>query len=540
MKARANDSILVVDDDLDFLEIIKRILVSKGYEVETAPSASEAIARIKEHFYNATILDISLPDTDGIELLSRLLEMHPDIIAIMLTGHSSLQNAIQSLNRGAFAYLEKPLDPDNLLSVITRGLEKQQLVFENRQLMEELEQRNRVTNTLLGVSQAVSQSLDLQQIIDSALERVTRSTGIETGFVYLYENDRLVLMGHHGFSPRISKEIEKEVGIGIGIIGKIFENAKPIVMNKITAHTESSLTFLAGGGYQSFAGVPLTILGASIGVLGVATGFEHCFTSREVELFTGIGREISIAVRNAQLYEEASSAKALRELDTMRTELLANVSHELRTPLAVIKGSASSLLQPDVNFDEQVWRDFLQSIDKDADALTRLVDDLLMMSRLEVGALEVKKKPHSLAEVLNSVRDRLDNLAAKHRLNVDIPDKLPPVIIDVDRIGEVLTNLVDNAVNYSEENTSITIEANPNGKEVIISVADEGIGIPSELHQKVFDRFFQVNGHKARRRRGTGLGLAICRGIVEAHGGRIWVESEPGQGAKFKFSLLTS
>jgi DNA-binding NtrC family response regulator len=180
---KAKESILVVDDDLDFLEIIKRILETKGYEVVNAPSASEAVNRLKERFYHATILDISLPDADGTELLPSILDMHPDIIAIMLTGHSSVQNAIQSLNRGAFAYLEKPLDPDNLLSVISRGLEKQHLVLENRQLVEELEQHNRVTNTLLGVSQAVSQSLDRQQIIDSALERVAQSTGIEAGFV---------------------------------------------------------------------------------------------------------------------------------------------------------------------------------------------------------------------------------------------------------------------------------------------------------------------------------------------------------------------
>ena len=149
---KAKDSILVVDDDLDFLGIIKRILESKGYEVAAVPSASEAISRLKERFYNVAILDISLPDAVGTELLSSIIEIRPDIIAIMLTGHSSVLNAVQSLNRGAFAYLEKPLDPANLLSVINRGLEKQRLVLENRQLLEELERHNRITNTLLSVS----------------------------------------------------------------------------------------------------------------------------------------------------------------------------------------------------------------------------------------------------------------------------------------------------------------------------------------------------------------------------------------------------
>jgi len=534
---KANKSILVVDDDLDFLEIIKRILENRGYEVENAPSAGEAITRTKERFYNAAILDISLPDANGTELLSALIDIHPDIIAIMLTGHSSVQNAMQSLNRGAFAYLEKPLDPDNLLSVISRGLEKQRLVIENRQLMEELEQRNRITDTLLSISQAVSQSLDLQQIVDSALERVAQSTGIEAGFVYLYENDRLLLKGYHGFSPRIAEEIDKEIDKNHDTIGRVFAHAKPIFIDKIMTHDEPGLSFLTQGGYQSFAGVPLTILGESIGVMALATSFEHCFTSQDIQLLTGIGREIAIAVRNAQLYEEASSARALRELDTMRTEFLANVSHELRTPLAVIKGSANSLLQPDVIFDEQTRRDFLQSIDKDADTLTRLVDDLLMMSRLEANALEIKKKPHRFPEVVDLVKDRLDTLTVKHRLSINIPDELPPVVIDDGRIGEVLTNLVENSVKYSEGNTNIAIEAHLNSKELVVSVADEGVGIPPELHRKIFERFFQGDGRKAGHRRGTGLGLAICRGIIEAHGGRIWVESEPGKGARFNFSL---
>jgi K+-sensing histidine kinase KdpD len=534
---KVKDSILVVDDDQDFLGIIRQILERKGFEVSTVPSGEEALALLREHFFNAAILDISLPDIDGTELLSQMIELHPEIIAIMLTGHSSMKNAVLSLNRGAFSYLEKPLDPENLVTIIKRGIEKQQLVFENRKLISELERHNRVTNTLLIVAQAVAQSLDLQKIIDSALEKVAECTGLEAIFIYLRDKDKLRFKGHHGLSPRAAANMLQELTTTSGVFSNLLEQSGPIIIKDLLKTNEPELTFLKNVGYRSFAGVPLTILGENIGVLGIATDFTQSFSPNNLELLTGIGREIAISVRNAQLYEDASSARALRELDTMRTEFLANVSHELRTPLAVIKGSANSLLQPDVIFDEQTRREFLISIDRDADTLNHLVDDLLMISRLEAKALEVKKKQRKISEVMSNIKDRLDKLTIKHHLQINIPDDMPTVNIDEVRIGEVLTNLVENAVKFSDDNTNIYIKAIHKDSEVIISVADEGVGVPPELHRRIFERFFQGEGRKAGRRKGTGLGLAICQGIVEAHGGNIWVDSKPGDGAKFSFSL---
>jgi two-component system sensor histidine kinase KdpD len=401
----------------------------------------------------------------------------------------------------------------------------------------ELERHNRITNTLLNISQAVAQTLDLQKIIDSALAKVTECTGLEACFIYLRDKDKLKLKGHHGLSTQTALDIPKELNTTTGIFSNLVEQSGPIIIEDLKKAKEVDFRFLNEFGYRSFAGVPLTILGENIGLLGIATDFNQTFSPNNLELLTGIGREIAIAVRNAQLYEDASSAKALRELDAMRTEFLANVSHELRTPLAVIKGSANSLLQPDVIFDEQTRREFLISIDKDADTLTRLVDDLLMISRLEANALEVRRKPSRLSEVIVAIKDRLENLTIKHHLRIDIPNDLPSINIDEGRIGEVLTNLVENAVKFSDDNTNIYIRAILKNNKVFVSVADEGIGIPPELHQKIFERFFQGDGRKAGRRKGTGLGLAICQGIIEAHGGKITVESKPGHGAKFSFSL---
>jgi K+-sensing histidine kinase KdpD len=492
----------------------------------------------QERFYNVAVMDISLPDIDGTELLSRLLDMHPDVVAIMLTGYSSVQNAIQSLNSGAFSYLEKPLDPDHLLSVMRRGLERQRLVLENRRLMAELERHNRETSILLSVSQAVSRSLEVEQIIQSALDKVAETMEIDASYVHLVEDGHLVLRGHRGFESKTVEEIE-EVEVNGDITGSIVKSARPVLLQSLDDTENHRLTCMARAGYRSFAGIPLTIMGETIGAMGVAAYSDHSFTTEHVDLLGGIGKEISIAIRNAQLYEEASSNKSLREIDDLRTEFLANVSHELRTPLAAIKGFASTLLQPDVNFDEESRRDFLQTIDQEADRLNRLIDELLVMSCLEAGALEVRREPRSMAEVIESIRGRLNSLASRHSLRVEVQADIPKVIVDDGHVGEVLTNLVQNAVKYSHEGTPITIEVHPEGDRIITSVIDEGIGIPSEFHEKIFDRFCKLEDAVNGYRSGSGLGLSICRGIVEAHGGEIWVESEPGEGSRFSFSLPT-
>lgn len=529
-------SILVVDDDRSFLEVIERILRAKGYVVEAVPSATEALSRAEGQFYNVAVMDIGLPDIQGTELLSKLLEMQPDLVAIMLTGFSSVQTAVESLNSGAFAYLEKPLDPDHLLSVVARGLEKQRLVLENRRLMAELERHNRETGILLAVSQSVSQSLDTEQIIGSALRKVAETMGVRASHIHLLEAGRLVLKGYQGFVPHMVEGI-KSIEVDGGVMGRVVKSAQPVVLEDLAGGADTSLACLAAGGYGSYAGIPLTLMGETIGVMGVAVHSDRCFSPEDINLLSGIGREISIAVRNAQLYEEASSNKDLRELDALRAEFLANVSHELRTPLASIKGFASTLLQPDVQFDEQSWKDFVQTIDKEADRLNRLIEELLVMSCLEAGALEARRECQSVAEIIDSIRDRLAGLASKHRLQISVRPHLPRVVVDEGRIGEVITNLVENAVKYSPEDTQITVDVRQDKGQIITSVIDEGTGIPPESHEKIFERFYQLESASAGHRSGTGLGLSICRAIVEAHGGTIWVESEPGKGARFSFSL---
>lgn len=225
-----------------------------------------------------------------------------------------------------------------------------------------------------------------------------------------------------------------------------------------------------------------------------------------------------------------------RETDAMKSQLLSTVSHELRTPLSSIKGFATTLLRQDVHWDEAAQRDFLRIIEEETDRLTEIIDNLLDMSQIEAGALRIDKAPTQLRTLIREVVDEMRMRTEAHWFVVDLPAELPRVLADPRRIRQVLHNLLENAVKYSKGG-QITIACEVEGENVITSVSDQGEGIPAHFLSKVFDRFFQIDGAPTRRVGGTGLGLSISRGIIEAHGGKIWVESIVGQGSTFRFTL---
>ncbi len=192
-------------------------------------------------------------------------------------------------------------------------------------------------------------------------------------------------------------------------------------------------------------------------------------------------------------------------------------------------------MQDDVEWDPATQREFLSIIERESDQLEGLISQLLDMSRLEVGMLDIEQVACSLQEIVRGVANRLRVIASSHDLQIRIPPDLPLVYADRRRVGQVLSNLVENAAKYAPPHTPIVVSASAGEEQVKVSVSDQGPGIPSELRERIFERFFRAD-HRGDRP-GTGLGLAICRGIVEAHGGRIWVESQPGQGSVFAFTL---
>lgn len=229
-------------------------------------------------------------------------------------------------------------------------------------------------------------------------------------------------------------------------------------------------------------------------------------------------------------------AARLGKTEAMRRQLIGDVAHELRTPLAAIKGSMEGLidgvLSPDAASFQQIYRE--------ADRLERLVSDLQELSRVEAGAYDLNRKPVRLADLVEAMVARLGRQFEEKgvALEVEIPDDLPRVSADEDRIGQVLLNLVGNALQYTPGRGSVQIQARREGDEVLIAIADTGIGISAEHLPHLFTRFYRVDKSRSRAGGGSGIGLTIAKHLVEAHGGRIWAESPgTGQGSRFTFTL---
>ncbi len=417
-------------------------------------------------------------------------------------------------------------------------------ITERKLAEERILQHNKELTALNDIAQTISQSIDVDEILNNALDRTLATLKIEHGCVYLVDQnkeDKTLTMRIHRGIPDEEAEILKTATMGEGLVGAVALSNEPMffdsladLLHKVRKESE---TVLFGQSLKSAMAIPLQAKESVLGVMCAFSRGDRIFTPEERELFNIIGHQISSAIENVQLLEEASRAQALEELDKLRTALLASVSHELRTPLTSIKGLASTLTQPDIDWDSETQQDFLMTINRESDILTHIVNDLMEMSQMEAGIMSMDITHSSVSAIVGQLSKQLKDLSEKHRLEISIPSNLPYIYIDGIRVGEVITNLVANAAAYSEEGTTIALEAYRYDSQVIISVTDQGIGIPAEHLDKVFDRFYRLESGIARRRGGTGLGLAICKGIVEAHEGSIWAESTPGQGSKFSFSL---
>ena len=421
-----------------------------------------------------------------------------------------------------------------------------QLALEReKRARQQVERTNGQIARLQVATADLSAALGLDEVADVILRHSAAALGATAGAVVLLSQDgaALELVKGIGYPEELLDHWRRYPVDLPGVPMAIAVRRKQAVWLESPAERDA-LRALApdlpqDDAHSAWAALPLILGGRVVGGLGLSLPQAHTFSAEERGLLLALAYQCALALERARLFEaEAQARHEAEHASELRLRFLGMISHELRTPLTAIKGFATTLLAEDVTWDPSQQRDFIQTIDQEADKLTDMIEQLLDLSRIESGSLRVDPQPQSLATILEGIEAQLTTLTSEHDFVVRVPEGLSAVRADKQRVGQVLVNLVSNAAKYSPSGAPIILSASEAGDGYVgISVRDEGTGISPEDLPYVFEAFRRGNGGAARQTKGAGLGLAICKGIVEAHGGRIWIEKHAGSGAIVSFTL---
>jgi two-component system, OmpR family, sensor histidine kinase KdpD len=294
----------------------------------------------------------------------------------------------------------------------------------------------------------------------------------------------------------------------------------------------------AGRGTDTLPGakglyIPLIAASRTVGVIGIMSDNAAPSNQEQIHALNNFAHQAAMSIERAMLADEAQMAMLKAETEELRNTLLSSLSHDLRTPLAAITGASTTLLQQEVELDTKNRRELVRTIIEESEHLNRIIRNVLDMTRIESGAIKVKKEWTHVEEIVGAVLNRLSDRLSGHPVAVNIPADLPLVSFDPLLIEQTLTNLLENAIKYTPSSAAFGIAASIINGSILVEVSDNGPGIRQGDEERIFDKF--VRGSTAKG--GIGLGLTICKAIIKAHGGRIWVEHKPGGGASFRFTL---
>jgi two-component system sensor histidine kinase KdpD len=413
-----------------------------------------------------------------------------------------------------------------LFAFLVTAIIASQLSSAARSRAREAERRREEVWKLYQLSRAIIITPDPETAVSSIAGQVLEVFGIQSCEVYV----RNEVGGWQRLIAAPGPTEEKQFTSGEPILEEVFKSGEIRQLNPALDSDRS------GGRKEARQDETLSYAPLKVGVriTGVMALRSTMLEGGTIEAISGL---VALALERARFLKELSRTEALRQSDQLKSALLASVSHDLRTPLTSIRAAVDSLLEKEVDWNRAALHEFHLIISEEVKRLTQLVQNLLEMARIEAGELHPLKQWGSVSEIFVDVLDRCAATLSTHPVTVDLDDTLPLVKVDSRLVAQALANLVDNAAQYSRAGYEIRIRGVIEGDRLTISVTDQGPGIPPPDLTRVFDKFYRGTPNSNQRREGTGMGLAISRGIVEAHGGRIWVESTPGRGATFAFAI---
>jgi len=476
--------ILVVDDEKIIRDGCYRVLSGKGYEVITAENGQAALDVLAKEPLDIILLDLKMPVLSGEEVLEITGKKYPDIPVIIITGHGTVDTAVECMKKGAYDFITKPFQIDQFLLIITRAAEKRNLEQKARQFEQE----------------------NIRNLYDLNLEKSRLKTIINyMGNGVMVTNRNLEVVLHNPALMRlmeISEEVENPAPISTIINDESLINTLRRIQDGKSSENESiSQEITARANVLRAISAPA--LGPDNNIVGTVTVIEDI--------------------------------TAFKQLDQMKTDFVNMVAHELRTPLSAIKQQNHVLLEGLCGPLGEKQQEIVCRGSSRIDALLELINDLLDVAKIEAGKYVQRRLPTDIGQIIEDTIALMDAKAKEKGIVLSFALKnLKPVQADPKNIEEIFNNLISNAINYSPEGGKVAVTAEGQGEYMEIRIADTGVGISPEELPKIFDKFYRVKHPKTRQVIGTGLGLAIVKGIVDAHHGTIDVESVVDKGTTFR------
>lgn len=411
------------------------------------------------------------------------------------------------------------------------------VAVKNARLYAQSQRQLQDMSALVDMAKQITSNLNLHAVLQTTVQILKKLLSARASTITMLSDDgtELVVQASAGISDEF---ISARMKLGEGISGEVVRRGTSIYIRD--TYNEPDFLFFDEV-VRSLLVVPLIIRDEAWGTMTVDSDRPNAFNRSDIQLMTIAAAQVSIAISNARLFEElekraeelAEAYEELKESDRLKDELVQNVSHELRTPLTFVKGYVDLLLDGEMGLISSEQQEALQIVATKTDDITRLIADIMTLQRIDSSNLDLET---------TAVKDLVQRSVAGHSIvaekkgliiEVNLPDTEPIAYIDKGRINQVLDNLISNALKFSPDGGTVTVTLIDEVDKIHILVTDQGIGIPPDKLQRIFDRFYQVDGSSRRRFGGTGLGLAIVKRIVEAHQGAIWVESEIDQGSTF-------
>ncbi|MBN1993441.1 MAG: GAF domain-containing protein [Anaerolineae bacterium] len=459
-----------------------------------------------------------------------------DILCVPMMAHEQVVGVIEVINKLDGSVFNE--DESNLLMAFGA---QAAIVIENAQIFtrtdEALAERIQELQTLQMFDQSLQTSLDLDVVLDISLTHLMDSLGVSMGLMGVVRNDDepgIYLLAQHGMPMEMGRYKKDPWPLSRGVMGRVARTGEIAWINDIT---EAENYVPKNHRTRSLLVVPVLREDRVIGIIDLESTDPDYFTSEDVAFVKLLASHAAIAIDNARLFEQ------VKEANDAKTEFMNIASHELKIPMTSIKGYTKLMQMGAGGTLSEQHNEFLQVIINSVDRMARLVNDLLDVSRIEAGRIRLEITDVQMRDVINEVIEAVQTQIDKKKqhLILDMPDNLPELRADYNRMVQIVTNLVSNAYKYTPTGGQISITAQPYpneaGEGLAVTVKDTGYGISEEDQAQLFTNFFRAADQNIRDEPGTGLGLSITKNIIESHGGELTFESELGKGSAFTFTL---